>query len=86
MEPNLSWLTYSCFMRAASTLRLNSTAYIVVGVCSLERFALSFMFFFLLSVAEKTYKQVNNNCFIMTNKPILADLFLVHEGSKHLET
>ncbi|XP_071804285.1 protein PHTF2-like [Asterias amurensis] len=57
LEPNLSWLTYSCFMRGASTLRLNSTAYIVVGVCSLERFALSFMFFFLLSVAEKTYKQ-----------------------------
>ncbi|XP_022102790.1 putative homeodomain transcription factor 2 isoform X2 [Acanthaster planci] len=57
LDLDLSWLTSACLQRAAHTFRVDAVAYVIVGLCSMERLALSLMFFFLLSVAEKTYKQ-----------------------------
>ena len=58
-EFELSWLAIVWVPEAVqSLLAMNWQIQLSVVICSIQRGALSLMFFFLLAVSEKTYKQV----------------------------
>ena len=59
-EYEISWLATVWLPEAVQSLfSVKWQVQVALFICSIQRGALSFMFFFLLAVAERTYKQVS---------------------------